>query len=223
MTYILRAAVVSLAALMLSCATQQPNAISMSDDEKVLETAMLSFYAKSDWNTPDWTRGDFVVVRPGPLTKKRPDFDATLKECVSLYESEIEQSGARDPAGSKSARAKTRELRDIEQESHSPERSYHADAIARIDAQHLDPRIVIADPKTPWIEAWPQPIENRLGRSGRIRAIVSTPPPGYSRDGQFAVLKGDAPWSIHDAGLTFILRRSSTGWRVVYADALYYV
>jgi hypothetical protein len=47
--------------------------------------------------------------------------------------------------------------------------------------------------------------------------------PGYSKDGRYAVVNLEFPWSIHSGVVTYILERTDDGWKVVLRDFIYFV
>ena len=48
-------------------------------------------------------------------------------------------------------------------------------------------------------------------------------PPGYSADGQYAIVFLSIPWSMHHADGTYLLARDGEVWRVVLRQFVYYV
>jgi len=213
-----------LAALALLGCVQKTNPVHRSDDEEVIEAAMLAFYLKSEWNTADWEKGDFVVLRSKSLTSPRVEFNSTIEGSIASLESEAAQLSKQDPAIAKKTKAQAQQLRTILEQVLTGSPPYDASAHPTINAEHWDPRIVVADPKGFWsFELYRASIKNRLGTNGTMRVIVELKLPGYSHDGQFAVVTATAPWSIHFATLIFVLHRTSGVWKVEYADAAYQV
>jgi hypothetical protein len=49
--------------------------------------------------------------------------------------------------------------------------------------------------------------------------------PGYSKDGRYAVVNLEFPWSgrMHSGEVTYILERTNRGWKVLLRDFTYYV
>jgi len=56
-----------------------------------------------------------------------------------------------------------------------------------------------------------------------VRTFVRLEAPGYSSDGQLALVWFNFRWSIHDARGLFILRRSGSSWVIVAHRVDYYV
>jgi len=142
---------------------------------------MLAFYPKSDWNSADWRTGDFVVVRSKSLNSHRVDFKSTINGRIGGHENEAEQFAKRDPDIVKKLNAEAQQLQNILKQVRADLPRYHADAHPTVKAEHLDPRVVIGDPKGIWfIDRSRSKIANRLGMSGSMRVIVDMKLPGYS-------------------------------------------
>jgi hypothetical protein len=49
--------------------------------------------------------------------------------------------------------------------------------------------------------------------------------PGYSKDGRYAVVKLHFPWRgrMHSGEVTYIIKRTDRGWKVLLRDFIYYV
>ena len=89
-------------------------------------------------------------------------------------------------------------------------RNYAADGFKPF--QPRDPRVRLDD-------GAPEP-----GRNLRFDRPVSAWPPGYSADGNYAIVFLSIPWSMHHADATYLLARDgSDGWRIVLRQFVYYV
>ena len=88
-------------------------------------------------------------------------------------------------------------------------RNYAADGFKPF--QPRDPRVRLDD-------GAPAP-----GRNLRFDRPVSAWPPGYSADGDYAIVFLSIPWSMHHADATYLLTRDGDGWRVVLRQFVYYV
>jgi hypothetical protein len=62
-------------------------------------------------------------------------------------------------------------------------------------------------------------------RSLRRRQVFHAFPPGYSRDGQIALVRMRFPWSggHHSGEVTYVLARQDEGWTVLVRDLIFYV
>lgn len=80
-----------------------------------------------------------------------------------------------------------------------------------------DPRVKIeADPTT----TTTTPATRRSRFDDRpVRAW----PPGYTAEGQYAVVFLTIPWSMHSAETTYLLKRDGNGWRILLRQFVYYV
>ena len=61
------------------------------------------------------------------------------------------------------------------------------------------------------------------GRNLRFDRPVSAWPPGYSANGNYAIVFLSIPWSMHHADATYLLARDGDGWRIVLRQFVYYV
>ena len=88
-------------------------------------------------------------------------------------------------------------------------RNYAADGFKPFEPR--DPRVRLDD-------GAPTP-----GRNLRFDRPVSAWPPGYSADGNHAIVFLSIPWSMHHADATYLLARDGDGWRIVLRQFVYYV
>jgi hypothetical protein len=100
-----------------------------------------------------------------------------------------------------------------------------ADLVARADKGDSLPELVSTSGRLKIHEdagaaTRPTP-ENSFG-GGRA---VNVFPPGYSRDGRYALVRLGFPWSgrMHSGEATYIFERTDRGWMVLLRDFIYYV
>jgi hypothetical protein len=58
-----------------------------------------------------------------------------------------------------------------------------------------------------------EPTTNSVYR--RRRQVFLAYPPGYSRDGELAIVRMTFPWSIHSGYVVYVLSKENEGWRVL--------
>lgn len=218
------AAWVALGVCIVATACEAPDGPSRPDDEVVIETALLSFFEKEDWQSPDWTHGDFVLLDPTPRPKERPDFQKLLDAAIKDLESWPEESKRKYPKEYKKSLADATKLRAVSQMAKPNGQRYTPEPKSPDFAKlKLDPRIVVKSVDFHWMEAHRKKVTNRLGTSGSLRVMIKIDPPGYTADGRFAIVVGHAPWSIHGADLAFFLQRSGRKWTIAYVATTFYV
>ena len=61
------------------------------------------------------------------------------------------------------------------------------------------------------------------GRNLRFDRPVHAYPPGFSADGNYAIVFLSIPWSMHHADATYLLALDGDGWRVILRQFVYYV
>lgn len=61
-----------------------------SDDEAVINAALLSFFEDTAWNI-DWNKGDFVIIDPHWAQTSRPDFLTLLNARIGQIDQESRQ------------------------------------------------------------------------------------------------------------------------------------
>jgi len=180
------------------------------DDEKVVSASMATLFVPSEWTSPSWNRGDVVLVDPKWHSRGRTSF----REAVDRF-------------GHFTRDAKDRkvfqELRKAENEPNSWLRREPSD----LKTMMLGPRVVVGEmqPEHERSYGW-FPGRHRVlgGKSGfTVRVPFALEAPGYSPSGQYAVVMGRAPWSIHDADIFFFLKRSGANWAVTRVNPEFHV
>jgi hypothetical protein len=99
------------------------------------------------------------------------------------------------------------------------------DLIARADKGHLLPELKSASGRVKVYEdagAATQPTRKNPFRRERPSCVF---PPGYSKDGRYAVVFLGFPWSgeMHSGDVTYVLERTDRGWKVLLRDFTYYL
>jgi hypothetical protein len=98
-----------------------------------------------------------------------------------------------------------------------------ADVVRRYEAHDGVKAFQPADPRVaPWrgIADEEAPVRRHEFPKQPVRAY----PPGYSHDGQFAVVALSVPWSIHHADATYLLGRQGDGrWVILLRQFVYYL
>lgn len=197
---------------------------SRSDDEAVIETALLAIYDKT-WRSMEWLEpGDFIVIHPDWATKHptqqpwtpegRPDFSRALDHLIfseDLRDGVIKREKGYVMVG----KANANRLRQIRAAiaSRSPQRK--ASPPISIRDLTLDNRIVVSNEESVWFRR--QPVKNRDGVEGSIRIAAKLEPPCYSSNGQFAMLTIYCP-GFHMTEVFFLLERNDAGWRIMFFE-----
>jgi|GEM_PF-2101142 len=174
------------------------------DDEKVVAVSMETLFSDASWISEDWKRGDVVLIEPEWASKKRTPFGKTLAEVIA-------EGGLKEPSLDAS---------DL-QRSLKRKPSWKPPVPFPLRSMRLNSRILVGEfaketPQEPdfgW-EPGRFHVKNR-DPNLTIRVPFTLQAPGYSPDGQFALLKG---WSIaytHPAHVAFLLRRKAKDWIVV--------
>ena len=177
-----------------------------STDTAVINAVLTSFYKQSNWRHEEWSKGDFVVVRPQWASNTRPSFETVLD---NLIVSAFFRHGAE---------TELTQLEDIKHSIQSEGDPFDPGEVLRIGDLKLVDKIVVStisrDITVPREEVI---VENRAGRRGTIRADASLYPPAYSRDGRYVFLYlTGLPSGLHTENLSFILERTAKSWNVVY-------
>jgi hypothetical protein len=97
------------------------------------------------------------------------------------------------------------------------------DLIARVDNKDPLPEFRSTSSRLKIYEdagAATQPTRENPYRRERASSVL---PPGYSKDGRYAIVHLVFPWSIHSGEVTYILERTDRGWKVLLRDFIYYV
>lgn len=204
-----------------------------TDDEAVLNAALLSFFQKSTWHRPEWDEGDFVVLAAswipprdgdgeGRVRDLKPLLDALLKSNQALLLRLKPEDDAEQIDDLNKSLPKVRQLRDLAKAG-----DFKIGAPAPLNALVLDRRILLEDKLRPERSryGWSDGESRIIVQSGkevtvRVRARLS--PPTYSLDGRLALLTLLVPWSIHSATLNFYLQRVGSKWEVAHVEAIYY-
>ena len=186
--------------------------IGPSQDSHVISAAMLGFFEETDWNS-DWAKGDYAVVRPQWSRDERPNFDELLNTAIersNAWASEESDKLVGRLTAIKESVATTGEL-------------YRPGTLVEPPELELDDRIVVSDVE--WSTFFTDEntdVKNRTGRMGSIRVAGHVSPPCYSRDGNYAIVTVDAPWSMHSAVVHFFLQKTNAGWEVFCVDPIFF-
>jgi hypothetical protein len=76
-------------------------------------------------------------------------------------------------------------------------------------------------PSDPRVKAETQPRPTTIGSI--YERPIQAWPPGYTRDGRYAIVFLSIPWSMHHADGTYLLEREGSGWKVLLRQLVYYV
>lgn len=189
-------------------------ALAQSDDEAVVNAALLSFFKSgTTWNAY-WQKGDYIVVRTKWLRSRGearvPGFERILDGFI--------KASANDP---------TRTLdetlfRSLKQAK--PGSKFKVEDLAPLESLILDKRIlldsVIKIPRLSRLQEG-DTIETSSGAKGTSRLYVSLYPPVYSADGRFAIMSAGCGLGFHPVGFTFFLKRLGSTWSVVHVAVGY--
>lgn len=179
-----------------------------NEDAEVIDAALLSFFEKGSWQSPEWTAGDFIVLFQECRSDPVETFAQDLTKIASYSKANTSNRKywpmlnnlLKQYASSKATSPRTLDLRQL----------------------RIDPRIVVSKP-SPLFERGKQPqLHNRYGESGTQRAGGSLYPPLYSSDHQVAIVRASVVWSIHHADVFFLLQKSDGRWKALFAQPIYY-
>lgn len=201
-------------------------------DSAVLKAVTGAFYSKGAWKSHEWTQGTYLVVVPKYMEPKRADFALAVREASDYF-----KEGLREAAKERASKKKRSEYQ--EKELTESEKYFKGSLAALTIVSQagssfppmvpfgqlkIDEPAVVSDAKREWRTRrsdWM--VKAPSGNVGSVRTSFRFQPPGYSADGQFAVIKGDAPWSIHHADLNFFLTKKPAGWEILCVQVVYYV
>jgi len=180
------------------------------DDEKVVSASMATHFIPSEWISPSWNRGDVVLVDPKWHSKRR----TSLREAVDRF-------------GNFTRDAKDRRVYQELRKAENEPKSWLPREPSDLKTMMLGPRVVVGEmqPENARSYGWFPGRHRVLGsKSGlTVRVPFALEAPGYSPNGQYAVVLGRAPWSIHDADIFFFLKRSGANWVVIGVNPEFHV
>lgn len=214
--------------LMLAVALAHCAFSDRTDDRDVIQTAMLGFFDKRDWYPSDWKPKHHVVLFPKYAEEERPKFVPTVRELVKDAQVSIDhinkllsKGHAEEALLRRNMRISQYELKVLQgllKQVEQAKQTYQPSKIFQPDSIKFESRI--------WVSAK----SNRgLARSrdkkleqDTVYATVS--PPSYSPDGEFALLRLNAPWSgWHSVDVVLVFERSKTGWARLLDLSTFYV
>lgn len=184
-----------------------------SVDEAVVNTALVSFFEDTAWNT-DWNKGDFVILDTRWARDSRPAFLDLLAARIK----EVDEQSRRWAEARALLWTEAKLLRNI-RESIGKD-TFKADELPSLAGFMLDPRILPANAITipdQEIHFFAGAILMRhwSGQTGTIRTHARLYPPTYSQDGRFSIVSAHVPWSIHTVRFDFYLERKHATWDVI--------
>lgn len=186
-----------------------------ADDARVAQAAMTEFFKKAEWNSPEWSKGDLVVVRPSWRSKERPVFEKEIAQVIAEYKKEPR------------AKAYLSELNAIGSDWASNVVGFDPGTLPPVKDLFLPGPVVVGelDYGKDRYFAW-RPgrytVKGLRAPSGTARVVVSLSAPGFSRNGRYALIVASAPWSIHSADIRFFLKRAGSGWKVAHVSPIFY-
>ena len=101
-------------------------------------------------------------------------------------------------------------------------RKRNATAIAATKLAGKSPlwRVVSAEEAKVINPAWPPPMGKKREP---VKTLVTLTKPGYSADGNSALVNLSFVWSIHGAEARYLLRREGSNWKVTCSQLIFYV
>ena len=154
--------------------------------------------------------GDLLTLTDSPLdVRGQPPAEIKFAPRASTYPVKVSQILMRRDKAKWDALSKEQLDAATEAAEEIARRNYAADGFKPF--QPRDPRIKLDD-------GAPAP-----GRNLRFDRPVDAYPPGYSADGNYAIVFLSIPWSMHHADGTYLLARDGAGWRVILRQFVYYV
>jgi hypothetical protein len=154
--------------------------------------------------------GDLLTLTDSPLdVRGQPPAEIKFAPRASTYPVKVSQILMRRDKAKWDALSKEQLDAATEAAEEIARRNYAADGFKSF--QPRDPRIKLDD-------GAPAP-----GRNLRFDRPVHAYPPGYSADGNYAIVFLSILWSMHHADGTFLLVRDGAGWRVILRQFVYYV
>lgn len=188
-------------------------ALTANDDRDVIQTALLSFYKKEVWHSPDWEPKQPILL----LAEWGKDDGLPLDTSLTRLKVEVDDAIASLKKDRKSARNKEY-LAYCETTSRELGRilPLAKQAGSFEPARIKDFRDVIWNPKVRVVDE----LKRDYG-SGPVSARALKP--RYSPNGQFAWVQFSMPWSIHSADVQFVLEKRMGQWQVRVGWARFYV
>lgn len=187
----------------------------ISQDAQIIQASMLQFFKKSDWNAPDWSRGELVVVDPKWRTDQRTSFDKTLKSIIGAY--------AKEPKAKKDLKI----LHGIQWGAGISSEGHEDPKLRPLSELGLSRPVILGqlDYGKERIRIWRPDkfkVKGPKAPPGEARTVAHLEPPGYSWNGRYAVVIANAPWSIHSADVHFFLKRMPNGWEVILVCPIFF-
>lgn len=188
-------------------------ALAGNDDRDVIQTALLSFYKKEVWHSPDWEPKQPIQL----LDKFGRDDPMSMELTLRKLKVEADSAWARLKKESKTQR-------DDDYLSFYARTSLELERIIPLAKQKgsFAPSRLVDFRDVTW-KAGIQLVD-RITRdyvAGPVSARASRP--RYSPNGQFAWVQFSMPWSIHSADVQFVLEKLDGTWRVRVGWPMFYV
>ncbi len=168
----------------------------MSHDTVVLETVLADVLTFDGKNSPRDTRygeKDRILVAPTPCSYK-------ITADRVLLQRTKESWAALSPEQLASAQAAAEDL------------------MRRFEAKDDFAPFTPTDPR---IQMQTDPPATKPGL--RMDRPICAWTPGYSKDGNFAVVRLSIPWSIHHADGVYLLEKRDGAWKIALRDFIYYL
>jgi len=183
----------------------------VTDDEKIVASSMLAFIADTSGAAQPYGKGQVVLVWPDWYPKGRTSFNDAL-------------AALRDPMFRKQTSSEEKEFRKLS----GLTGNWKPTAAPHLKSMSLDHRVVVGEIAPGNEEEFPgwTPGKRRVKERGQRRTIrvpLDLQAPGYSADGNYAVLRAEAPFSMHNSNIYFFLKRSTAGWKVFKIVPIYHL
>jgi len=175
-----------------------------SEDEKVIETVLSAIKADFAKAGSPLKFNQVILVESKWSSPKRSSFSDGLKD--------LEEEAARTKDRTS--------VSEISSALHRPS-SWSPPAPVSPMSMALGSNVVVGEMEGSWRSEG----HHIKGASSWLTAIADydLEPPGYSPDGNYAVLRGSFPWSMHSGVIRFFLKKVGTGWSVIRKVEIFYV
>jgi len=176
-----------------------------SEDEKVIETVFSTIKADLSKAGHPLKINEIIVVDSKWASPKRSSFSDGLKDL------EDEAARTKDRAY----------VTEIGSALRRPS-SWSPPAPASPSSMTLGSNVMVGELEGAWRSSDGHGIK---GASSWLKAVADyrLEPPGYSPDGNYAVLRGSFPWSMHSGVIRFFLKKVGTGWSVIRKIEIFYL